>query len=379
MKKTVLTFLASCVLFPAFSAELKVVGAVTAGIYPVEKTLDSKYEDSDIGFGGAYLLADFNLSSEYITAASKIYYRTSSAQKWSEEGQKIELKRAYVRFRPMGNNALEFSAGKLYSYYLPGNFFNLAEIYTGASRWGKTGIAVKSEIDAFTFGLAVPATESYVAYGDSFGVNGCIGYDLSKTGKGIPLSFGADCLFTRTEKEKEDSEYKCSWAFSSNWKPELDGTIRKLSLTMTVSGKTEPYVSSSVFKNVTNYKNEDMKESNLISLNFNSYVGDVQVELEAEAGKSVKGNMIPLYTGLQLLIPFTKIVAFKPRVYYYGALDSDVSDDSRQTFVIYPRLWITRGLWTYSLGFDWFYKQTSKDEYKAEWNVPIYVKYRIPK
>ena len=41
MKKTVLTFLASCVLFPAFSAELKVVGAVTAGIYPVEKTLDS--------------------------------------------------------------------------------------------------------------------------------------------------------------------------------------------------------------------------------------------------------------------------------------------------------------------------------------------------
>ena len=107
MKKTVLTFLASCVLFPAFSAELKVVGAVTAGIYPVEKTLDSKYEDSDIGFGGAYLLADFNLSSEYITAASKIYYRTSSAQKWSEEGQKIELKRAYVRFRPMGNNALE--------------------------------------------------------------------------------------------------------------------------------------------------------------------------------------------------------------------------------------------------------------------------------
>ena len=148
---------------------------------------------------------------------------------------------------------------------------------------------------------------------------------------------------------------------------------------MTVSGKTEPYVSSSVFKNVTNYKNEDMKESNLISLNFNSYVGDVQVELEAEAGKSVKGNMIPLYTGLQLLIPFTKIVAFKPRVYYYGALDSDVSDDSRQTFEIYPRLWITRGLWTYSLGFDWFYKQTSKDEYKAEWNVPIYVKYRIPK
>lgn len=370
-----LLVLASLLAYGAFAQQVK--GDVTVGVYPAERKLDSKYKEAKSGFGGAYYLGDFIMSNDYITAAGKIYYRMSGATNRHEESQKLDIKRAYIRFRPDGTRALEISAGKLYSYYLPGNFFALSEIYTGSSRWGKTGVGLKSEVAGFTFGLGLPVTESYVAYEESFGINGAIGYNFKHLYDNVPLSLGADVFYTRTDSEKEGLDYSHSWAASANWTPSFGGFVDKMNLTLTYSSRSEPFVASSTFKNVTNYKDEKMKDSNLVSLNLATNLGPVELTLESEAGHSVSGDMVSLYDGIQLLIPFNDLVAFKPRFFYYGAIDAKDSDRSRTTYEVYPRLWFTWDQWTVSAGFDWFYKETEKDKFRGEWNVPIYVKYKI--
>ena len=91
---------------------------VTFGITPVQKITDENSLEQSNQFGGAYFLGDFALSNEKITAAGKIYYRLKSAESRDEEAQQLDIKRAFIRYRPFASNLLEFSLGKLYSYYL---------------------------------------------------------------------------------------------------------------------------------------------------------------------------------------------------------------------------------------------------------------------
>lgn len=359
---------------------------VTFGITPAEKVSDeSSYEQSK-QFGGAYFLGDFALSNEKITAAGKIYCRLKPAESQDEASQQLDIKRAFIRYRPFSSNLLEFSLGKLYSYYLPGNYFQLSEIYTGATRWGKTGAGVKIEHDGFSFGLGLPLKESKVAFKDSFSLNAAACYDFSFLSASFSLKAGADVLYTRTGavyssktgKKTSDTDYDFSKSVSLYFTPKISGFFKSPALTLTYSHNAEPYVSSSVFKNVSNYKNSDMAKSHFASLNFRGNFGSVQLIAEGEAGHSVSGSMIPLYAGTQLLVPvYEKTVWFKPRFYYYAALDSSDSGNSRTTFEFYPRAWITAGKVTVSAGADVLHKEYEKDFWKWEWSLPLYVQYKI--
>lgn len=371
----------------AFAVTFDTKSNITFGITPVEQAADSKTYETVKQFGGAYVLGDFALSNDKLTAAGKIYYRLNSAETAGDESQKIDIKRAYLRYRPFASNLLEFSAGKLYSYYLSGNYFQLAEIYTGASRWGKTGAGAKIEYNGFLFGLAIPVTESYVAFADYFGLNAAFSYDFSFLSKSVPLKLGADVLFTRTGVDysakddiTDEADYDFAKSVSLYYAPKLDGFISRPAVTLTYSHNAEPYVSSSVFKKVSNYSDSDMKKSQFASFNYRSYFGTVQLLAEGEAGHSVSGNMIPLYAGAQLLIPVIgKTVYFKPRAYFYAALDTEDNDNSRRSFEFYPRAWITKGKYTVSAGIDVLHKEYDKDYWKWEWEVPLYVQYKVGK
>ena len=384
MKKTVCASLILALMTASImAADYETKGTVTFGITPAEKTVDLKTGDTDEDFGGAYTVGDFALSNDKISVAAKIYYRTQATDNADDAAQKMEIKKAYIRYRPFGNNLLEVSGGKLYSYYLPGNFFMLSEIYTGASRWGKTGFGIKSEYNGFTFGLGLPVTESYVTYESSFGLNGAVVYDFAKN-FAVPVKLGADVLYTKTKttdsKTKvtvKDEEY--AKTVSLYWTPKLTGFISKTALTLSYSHNAEPFVASSIFKNVANYSNSDLKLCQFGSINWRNNFGPVQFIFEGEAGHSIDGDMIPLYAGTQLLIPVAGPVSFKPRFQYYAALNSADSDASRRAYEVYPRLWITAGRYTVSVGADFADRQITTDSWKWEWSVPLYVEYKIGK
>lgn len=387
----VLFFLEAAVFAVTFETKAN----VTLGITPAEQVTVTEYEknskttafNSERQFGGAYVLGDFALSNEKITAAGKIYYRLQSSSSPDEEAQKIEIKRAYLRYRPFASNLLEFSAGKLYSYYLSGNYFQLAEIYTGATRWGKTGAGAKFEYRGFLLGLGLPVTESYVKFSGYFGLNFAAGYDFSNISENLPLKFGASVLYARTGcsySDKDDITDKADYDFAESvslyFTPELKGFFSDPALTLTYSNNAEPFVSNSVFKKVSNYGNADMGKSRFVSLNWRSYFGSVQLLMEGEAGHSLSGNMVPLYFGSQLLIPvYEKTVWFKPRVFYYAALDTQDSGNSRRSFEFYPRGWITAGKFTFSFGTDILHKEYEKNYWRWEWDVPVYVQYKAGK
>lgn len=393
-KKVILIALASF-CGAAFAVSFDTKSLITVSVTPVEqvtkssknsKTKETDY-DSKKEFGGTYVQGDFALSNDKITAAGKIrYWVTPSTYSSDSVSQKIDLKRAYIRYRPFASNLLEVSLGKIYSYCFPGNYFTLADSYTGAARWGKTGIGAKAEYKGFLLGAALPVTESSVKIADSFGLAFAAGYDFSQISS-LPLRLGADFSYTRTGPDysskddiEDDADYDYSECVSLYFTPKLDGFISKLALTLTYSRNSSPFISSVAYKKVANYNNSDMKKSQFISWNYHNNFGAVQFLTEGEAGHSISGDMIPLYIGTQLLIPvYEKIVWFKPRFFYYSAIDTEDDDNSRHSFGFYPRAWITAGKYTVSAGVDILHKEYEKDYWKWEWEVPIFVQIKAGK
>lgn len=378
-------FLASSVCAADFTTK----GNILFGGTAVERTWDAAFDNSNIDFGGLYLMGDFIVSTKKITAGGKIYWRVKKSDDSrdldSDTGfaQKLDIKRAYIRFRPFGDSLLEISGGKLYSYYLTGNYFQLAEIYTGSSRWGKTGVGVKSEFAGFTLGGAIPLTESYLEFQNYRAFFLAAEYDFSHLSEKVPLSFGASfgMEYSATEKKGADTvvEKNVYSTVSLNFKPKTDGFLSKVNVALSASFNSEPYVANSTFKNVTNYGADHLSKSHFASVNFRGYLGPVQLLAEGEAGHSSEGSMIPLYGGAQLLIPLVEHLAFKPRFFYYAALDASDGANSRMTFEFYPRLWITAGQWIFSLGADFLHKQIAESAWRWEWSVPFYVEYKIGK
>lgn len=125
-------------LLSAIPAKKALVGVGTS---PVENlvTFDKNgvHTDSETQFGGAYIWGDIIQGNDYVTAGGKIYYRINAVKDFEDESQKLEIKRAYIKVRPAGNDFFEIGLGKVYSYFLPGSYFSLAEVYTGNNRWGK--------------------------------------------------------------------------------------------------------------------------------------------------------------------------------------------------------------------------------------------------
>lgn len=382
--------LALCQLF-AIPVKKSVVGF---GITPVQNlvSFDSNgvHKDGKTEFGGAYLWADIVQGNDYVTAAGKIYYRFNSLAEGEDPSQKLDLKRAYVKVRPCGNDFFEIAAGKLYSYYLPGGFFNLAEIYTGNNRWGKTGLGTKFEFAGFTTGLALPinqkysvsqktgnVSETYMPFNESCSLSGSIDYNFAKINEGLPLTAG----FSAAQDFVKDD---FSFSLSAQYSPKTTGFISKAKFFASYSYNSEPYVASSVFKKIANYAKEDLKKTHFASINITMNLGKVEVITEGEAGHSMEGNYIPLYSGSQLLIPIVDHLAFKPRFYYYAALNDSDSDLSRQTFEFFPRLWLTFGKCTVSAGTSIFLMQagtSSKDEKLSDWywgyEVPLYATWKF--
>lgn len=359
---------------------------ITVSLTPVEQITENGETERE--FGGTYVQGDFALSNDKITAAGKIrYWIKPSAYSSDSIKQRMDIKRAYIRYRPFAANLLEFSLGKFYSYYLPGNYFSLADHYTGSSRWGKTGIGAKFEYKGLTLGVAIPVTESDVRIADYFGLGSSMSYDFSRLNKNIPVKLGANFLYTRTGVDyssKDDitdkADYDYSEAVSLYYTPKLSGFISRLSLALTYSRNVAPFVSSSAYKHISNYADSDMKKSHFVSWNLRSYFGSIQLITEGEAGHSISGDIVPFYTGTQLLIPvYEKTVYFKPRFFYYAAINTQNNDESRQTFEFYPRAWITAGKYTVSAGVDILRKEYDKDSWKWEWEIPLFVQYQVGK
>lgn len=392
MKKTLFftfTILLTCsISLFAFDKKAK----ITVGVTPLSKTTGE-----DLDFGSAYFLSDFALSNNYITAGGKIYYRLSKADdakdvdKTKTLSQKLDIKRAYLRFRPFANEKFESSIGKLYSYYLPGNFFSLSEIYTGQSRWGKTGIGTKWQNYGFTVGVALPVTENYTEFANSWGINVALVYDFSTLNENVPLKTGGTFFYSYEYSENQNKqtseittskENNFSGSFSVNYAPKFSGFVSAMNSTLTFSYNSEPYVASSIFKNVANYNADNLDKSWFFSINHKNNFGKIQLILEGEVGHSLSGNMIPLYGGTQILIPIVEHFLLKPRFFYYAALNSKNNEESRKTFEIYPRIVLSFGnknqnQWNINVGTDFLYKQTDKNNWNLEWNLPFYVEYKI--
>lgn len=354
----------------------KTKGSVTVGSDVIKNDTS---EEGKILFGGAFTSFNITAENEYLTAGGKIYYRLNSTDSFEELGQKLEVKKIVFKVRPFGNDLFEAAIGKLYSYYLPGNFFQLSEFYTGASRWGKTGVGFEFNKSGFSAGIGIPLTESYIKFTDGFGVNGALVYDFNNLNDKVPVKLGADIIFS-TAKQKDDSyEKDISSTVSVLYTPSENGFVSKISVAAAFSYNAEPFVANTAFKNVSNYKTENLKKANFGSINASANIGAVQVTLEGEFGHSVKGSLIPLYAGTQAVIPVTKNISLKPKLFYYAALDSENQAASRQTFEFYPRGTVSAGNFVISAGYDFDFKQKTESDWDFEWRFPVSVEYKIGK
>lgn len=365
-------------LLSAIPAKKALVGVGTS---PVENlvTFDKNgvHTDSETQFGGAYIWGDIIQGNDYVTAGGKIYYRINAVKDFEDESQKLEIKRAYIKVRPAGNDFFEIGLGKVYSYFLPGSYFSLAEVYTGNNRWGKTGLGTKFEFAGFTTGLAVPATESYVPFKDDFTLAAAIDYNFAHLNESVPIDLG---FAASQDFIKEEFKFAVSTLFA----PKTTGFISKTKLFLSYSYKAEPYVANSTFKNVANYNLADLKKAHLGSLNFNMNFGKVALTQEAEAGHSIDGDYIPVYSGTELFIPITEHIGLKPRVFYYAAFNTEDSDLSRQSVEFYPRLWLTFGKCDVSAGAIITLMQagtSAKDaklsDWYTGWEIPLYATYKF--
>lgn len=382
--KKLLFFLTSACFFTAAAFSIPKNKAIT-GLYmiPFERNVafskNGLYseDDSKNQFGGAYIWGDIIQGNNYVTAAGKIYYRFNSLAEGEEASQKIDLKRAYIKVRPAGTDLFEIAAGKLYSYHLDGGFFNLAEHYTGSCRWGKTGIGSKLELSGFTAGLALPVTESYTTFSDSSSLAASLSYDFSFLNSNLPLKTGFSAVQNFTEK---DFAFSASALYSQNF----SGLISRMKVFLSYSHNSEPYVASSVFKNVSNYNTDELKKANFTSVNLSLKIGTLEIIEEGEAGHSVNGDYIPLYSGTQFLIPLTDFLALKPRFFYYAALNAEDSSLGRQSFELYPRLWFTFGKCNVSAGAIFSFVEASSDKNdssKSDWyygcEVPLFAEWKF--
>lgn len=362
-------------------AKPSVKGKVAIGGDILEKT------DGDPDFGNLYLLTEVSAGNDYVTAAGKLYYRLSMADdskdldKEKSLSQKIDLKRAYIRVRPMGNEILEFSIGKLYSYYLPGNYFALSEIYTGSSRWGKTGVGLKFEKSGFTLGAALPVTESYAEFKSSRGFNGALGYDFKNLNENLPLKIGATLLYNHSETEVKDKPASIdddfSFTGSINFSKKFEESKFSFNTTLSYSWNSEPFVASSVFKNIASYDAEGLNKSQFLSINQTLDFSKFKFTLEGEIGKSREKNWIPVYTGLLTVFKLTEEFSLRPRFFYYASLNSDDKDLGRQTFEFYPRVWFEKGKWIAAAGVDFSHFQTAPDKWEWHWKIPFIVEYKF--
>ena len=383
MKRLILAAVAVISISSAFSKELEFKGNLLWGGNIVQEDYDSKSDEMVKKFGKNYLLGDVILSTEKLTVGGKIYYRIAAMEKSEDLSQRMEIKRAFLRVRPMGNELLEISGGKLYSYYLPGNFFQISETYTGASRWGESGVGAKSEWNGWTFGLSLPVgetskkIETETRTKEFFAMNGAIGYDFSHLDSAYPFKLNGTAGFRKTKKEGEP-DYDQIFAASLYYTPKLDGFVNKMYATITYSYNAKPFVANTGLSPLINKDDSDLALCHIISLNYRSYFGSIHFTFEGEIGKSIDGNKIPVYGATQFLVPFTEVLAIKPRFMYHSSINLDDGDDTRTSWELYPRLWITPNKnWNISLGADFVKKQISRDDWKWEWSVPFYVEYKI--
>ena len=329
----------------------------------------NKDEEDHVKYDGAYFLAESTLSDDYATLGGKLYYRLSSAENTDEESQKLDVKRAYAKLRPFGNKLLEVAIGKLYSYYLPGGYFSLTETYTGASRWGETGVGAKTEFKGLTLGAALPVTESYVTFKKNWGANGAISYDFAEISKNFPLTVGADVLYSATGDDNADvnsvSEKDFSECVSLNFSKRNLAFFKNFSVFAAFSHNVRPYVAHTILSPVavvSSSKSEQyakVKKSNLFSLAIRPTIGKVRITSESEIGHSIEGNMIPFYTALQVYAPIFGVFAIKPMAGYYAAYDTSDSSKSFDTWEFYPRAMLEFEKWTITAGWDMFYREIS--------------------
>lgn len=347
--------------------------SVTLGITPRSKSIDEEPE-----FGGGYVLFDSTMGNDYATMSGKLYWRFSSAYTGDDESQKVEVKKANIKIRPFGTVVFEAAIGKLYSYALPGSFFQLSEIYTGASRWGKTGVGVQFNYAGFSGGLAIPMTESYVAFKESRGLHGGLSYDLSSLVPTVPVKIGSSvCYDFIAATKKKPEEKKWSTTVSILWAPKFDGLLKAVSVYASYSDNAEPYVANSTFKKVSNYNK--VGNADFASWNVKATVGKVQLTLEGEAGRALESDYIPLYIGVQTFIPIMDNLAFRPRFFYYAAINTEDKDKSRDAYEIYPRLLFTMNKHSVSAGADFNYIEIDTDKYEWEWSIPLYYEYSFGK
>ncbi|MCR5763163.1 MAG: hypothetical protein K6G00_07275 [Treponema sp.] len=340
--------------------------SVIVGVTPREKEANK-----DPVFGGGYLEFDSTMENDYVTMSGKLYWRFSSASNSDEESHKIDVKKANIKIRPFGTVLLEVALGKLYSYALPGSFFQLSEIYTGASRWGKTGVGVKFEYAGFSAGLAVPVSESYETFKDSRGLHGGGVFDLSSIAPSVPVKIGGTvCYDFVAATKKKPEEHDWSTTVSILWAPKFNGLLKALSIYASYSDNSTPYVANSTFKKVSNYSK--VGKADFASLSIKASVGIVKLTLESEFGRSVESDYIPLYVGMQALVPIVEHLVFKPRVYYYAAISTEDEDLSRVTYELYPRIAFNMNRHTVSAGADFSYIEIKTDEFEWEWSIPLY-------
>ncbi|MBQ8678871.1 MAG: hypothetical protein IJ530_03815 [Treponema sp.] len=384
--KKILFLVSFSLILSSLSAQMKNNTSCTFSVTPIGKEVDDKLNEKMI-FGGAYFLADSTMSDKYVTLGGKLYYRLYKTDTKEEESQKLDVKRAYAKIRPFGTNIFEAAIGKLYSYYLAGGYFSLTETYTGASRWGKSGVGVKTEFSGLTLGLALPASEDYTLFDEDWGLNAAVVYDFSSLDEELPLSVGFSLWYSAVgdfevraaSSKSQDNDKKDNFAecFSLNFSKKNLAFFKIFSVFAAFSRNAEPYVSSSVFKPVSNYSNKDMKSSNLFSLAIRPTIGSVKITSESEIGHSVEGTMIPFYSALQLYFPVAGAIALKPMAGYYAAYDTSDSSKSFDTWELYPRILFEFEKWTVTAGWDTFYKEITDGEYRWLWTVPITAKYKV--
>lgn len=394
MKKTLCALAGFISLVSAFSLDFKNTTNLTLAATPIDKD-----ENDDIQFGGAYVLAESVLADDYVTLGGKLYYRLKSSDSFEGESQELEIKRAYAKICPFGSAIFEVAIGKLYSYYLSGGYFALTETYTGATRWGKTGVGLKSECSGFTVGLALPVnegnsylkqkTKNYYFFNYDWGVNASVSYDFSQISKDFPLTVGTAIFYSASGKGNSDgssdgeenlcsvSEKDFTECVSLNFSKRNFSVFKNFSVFAAFSHNTAPYVSNTVFKPVANYKNADMKNANLFSLAFRPTIKSVRITSETEIGHSVEGSMIPFYSALQGQFPVYGIVSLKPLVGYYAAFDTSDSKNSFDSWEFYPRIVLEVAKWTITGGWDMFCKEITDGDYRWIWTVPITAKVKI--
>ncbi len=373
MKKQIISAALLIVVGSAvFAAEAK--ADLLVGTTALEQDAGEK-----LAFGGAYVLLDASAGSDYFDVAGKVYYRLNSVAEGEKEKQKLEIKKAFVKLRPFGTQVFELAIGKLYSYYLPGAYFSLAEVYTGASRWGQTGVGLLASYGGFTAGVSLPLTESYVGFDKSWGIHAGLYADISTwAGDVVPVKTGVSLWYDYTAATASDPALNdIAFTLSALWSPKYKGFVSKVSVFGAFTYNANPYVASSVFKNVSNYA--AVGKSNFGSLNAKATIGKTQLVLEAETGKSLDSEYVPLYAGVQVLVPIVEHLALKPRFLYYGALNAADASLSRNTFEAYPRLWLTFGKQTVSLGARLAAKETDTDKYEFEWSIPLYYEIKFGK